>query len=334
MTENTQKKWCVYVHISPSGKRYIGITCRKPNERWKNGKGYIDSPYFYNAIQKYGWDNFSHIILKDNLEEQEAKQMEIDLIAEFDSTNRDKGYNISKGGDGVSGVQRFGEENSFYGKHHSDETKGLLSELRGIPVCQFDLDMKFIKEYRSAKLAENETGIYQSMILGCCHKSFGYKTAGGFVWIFKSDLPNIDFDEYKKWLNHEKMPKRICQYSLNAVFIREFDSIADASNFTGIPASNLSLAVSGKYKQAGGYLWALKGVEHIKPYKKPCCREVCQFSLNMELLNVFESRVTAGNSIGVTPQAIGCACNSKTNISHGYIWKFKDDYEREVANGT
>jgi len=144
----------------------------------------------------------------------------------------------------------------------------------------------------------------------------------------------IDFDEYKKWLNHEKMPKRICQYSLNAVFIREFDSIADASNFTGIPAPNLSLAVSGKYKQAGGYLWALKGVEHIKPYKKPCCREVCQFSLNMELLNVFESRVTAGNSIGVTPQAIGCACNSKTNISHGYIWKFKDDYEREVANGT
>ena len=328
------KKWCVYLHTSPSSKYYVGITSQKPNNRWRNGNGYKQSPYFYNAIKKYGWDNIKHEIIANGLTEDEAKNYEKDMIAKLKSDNSKYGYNITAGGEGTVGVSHYGEENSFYGKHHSDETKDLLSELRGIPVCQFDLDMKFIKEYRSAKLAENETGIYQSMILGCCHKSFGYKTAGGFVWIFKSDLPNIDFDEYKKWLNHEKMPKRICQYSLNAVFIREFDSIADASNFTGIPAPNLSLAVSGKYKQAGGYLWALKGVEHIKPYKKPCCREVCQFSLNMELLNVFESRVTAGNSIGVTPQAIGCACNSKTNISHGYIWKFKDDYEREVANGT
>ena len=34
------RKYTVYKHTSPSGKVYIGITCRKPKYRWNNGKGY------------------------------------------------------------------------------------------------------------------------------------------------------------------------------------------------------------------------------------------------------------------------------------------------------
>ena len=35
-----EKKWTVYIHISPSNKYYVGITSREPELRWKNGKGY------------------------------------------------------------------------------------------------------------------------------------------------------------------------------------------------------------------------------------------------------------------------------------------------------
>lgn len=52
-------RWCVYVHTSPSGKKYVGVTSQYPNARWRNGKGYKSSPAFNNAIQKYGWDNIS-----------------------------------------------------------------------------------------------------------------------------------------------------------------------------------------------------------------------------------------------------------------------------------
>lgn len=55
--------YIVYRHTSPSGKVYIGITSRQPEQRWLNGNGYKDSPKFYNAIKKYGWDNFNHEIL-------------------------------------------------------------------------------------------------------------------------------------------------------------------------------------------------------------------------------------------------------------------------------
>lgn len=57
----------VYMHTLPNGKKYVGITKRNVNERWKNGNGYKNNCRFYNAIRKYGWDNITHEILFDNL---------------------------------------------------------------------------------------------------------------------------------------------------------------------------------------------------------------------------------------------------------------------------
>ena len=76
------KLYTVYKHTSPSGKVYIGITCRKPEYRWNHGRGYkeIDQPLFYRAIKKYGWDNITHEILYSGLQEKDAKNLEISLI--------------------------------------------------------------------------------------------------------------------------------------------------------------------------------------------------------------------------------------------------------------
>lgn len=52
--------YTVYMHITPSGKMYIGITGRNPLKRWgSNGSGYKGQA-FSNAIKKYGWDNMEH----------------------------------------------------------------------------------------------------------------------------------------------------------------------------------------------------------------------------------------------------------------------------------
>ena len=66
------KTFIVYMHINKiNNKKYIGITCQKANERWRNGKGY-KTGRFKKSIDKYGWDNFEHIILFDNLTKDEA----------------------------------------------------------------------------------------------------------------------------------------------------------------------------------------------------------------------------------------------------------------------
>ena len=93
------KIYCVYIHKNKqNGKVYIGQTCQKPERRWSNGYGYKGCPKFYAAIQKYGWDNFEHIIVQEYLTKEEADNLEKELISKYDSTSKEAGYNISIGG--------------------------------------------------------------------------------------------------------------------------------------------------------------------------------------------------------------------------------------------
>jgi group I intron endonuclease len=107
--------YIVYKHTNlHNGKVYIGITSTDVKKRWGNGSGYLKTPVFWNAIQKYGWNSFSHEILFDNLSQEEAEQKEIELIALYKSNHRDFGYNVQNGG-------------STSGKH-SLETRMKISE--------------------------------------------------------------------------------------------------------------------------------------------------------------------------------------------------------------
>lgn len=126
--------YTVYMHVSPNNKRYIGITSQKPEKRWANGKGYKTQSYFYNAIEKYGWDNFQHVIVAKNLDEETAKWLEIELIRGWDSTNKEKGYNVSLGGESWN---------------FSEETKRKMSETRK--------GMRFSNEHKQ-KLSESKKG--------------------------------------------------------------------------------------------------------------------------------------------------------------------------------
>lgn len=93
--------YIVYKHISPSNKVYIGITCRSMEARASvNGHGYRKNEYFYRAIKKYGWDNFTHEILFANLTKSQACKRERELIAEYHSNDFNFGYNITAGGEG------------------------------------------------------------------------------------------------------------------------------------------------------------------------------------------------------------------------------------------
>ena len=80
--------YIVYKHTSPSNKVYIGITSQTPERRWrKDGKGYKTHIYFWNAIKKYGWNNFKHEVLFSGLTKEEAEQKEIELIAYYKSND-------------------------------------------------------------------------------------------------------------------------------------------------------------------------------------------------------------------------------------------------------
>lgn len=131
------KVFMVYKHTSPSGKVYIGITSKtKPEQRWKSGKGYKTQPLFWNAIQKYGWDSFKHEVLFTNLSREDACNMEIELIKQYQSTNLEYGYNVCVGGElsqfGIpcSVEKRSKISKSLQGFKMSEETRNKLSTMR------------------------------------------------------------------------------------------------------------------------------------------------------------------------------------------------------------
>ena len=129
----------VYVHINKNNnKAYVGMTKQNPEYRWgSQGQGYRVQPKFYNAIQKYGWNNFEHLILADNIKsEEEALEIESYYIEIYDSI--ENGYNILP--------------------------KGIVSYPRSKPVFCITTQTK----YNSIKEAAEKTGCLPTAIIENC----------------------------------------------------------------------------------------------------------------------------------------------------------------------
>lgn len=125
--------YCVYIHRNIiNDKRYIGQTSQNPvSRRWGfKGNGYKCNEHFYNAIQKYGWDNFEHIIYQDSLTLEEANEIEEELIIKYDTLNPEHGYNMKHGGSNGAllpeQIERLRLANT--GKVMSEDSKRKLSE--------------------------------------------------------------------------------------------------------------------------------------------------------------------------------------------------------------
>lgn len=143
--QEVNKSFTVYMHISPNNKVYIGITSQTLNGRSRlDGSGYCLNTYFWRAIQKYGWNNFQHIIIGENLSQNEACELEIELIKKYNSTNPDYGYNISLGGD-------LGN----YGRHCSDEVKRKIS-MKNTGRVKSEEERKRISERMKGKKHSSE----------------------------------------------------------------------------------------------------------------------------------------------------------------------------------
>lgn len=197
--------YSVYMHISPYGKRYIGITMRNPLKRWgRNGYNYRFNRHFYNAILKYGWDNFEHIILFTNLSKEEAEEKEIELIKKYNTTDLRFGYNYENGGNSIG---KHSEETkrkiskSHRGMKHTEYTKKKISNSKkgctpwdkGIHLSDDEKFICMLKQkkkpvicietnicYYGVAYAGKMTGIDASSISRCCKGKV--KRAGGYHW--------------------------------------------------------------------------------------------------------------------------------------------------------
>jgi group I intron endonuclease len=238
-----ERNYCVYMHTSPNNKVYIGITGQNPPEkRWANGRGYKNS-YFYNAIQKYGWDNIKHEILYIGLTKEEAEQNEVELIKKYQSDNREFGYNIERGGNSIGKMPQ--------------ETKDKISKAN--MGNQFSLGYKHTEESRmkmseASKKALHPKGIkmpeHVKQILAESHKTEEFRRK-----LSEANLGKKHSDETKKKLSesHKGLgSKKVICIETGVVY----DSIKEASEKNNIKGrGHISACCKGGRMTAGGYHW-------------------------------------------------------------------------------
>ena len=230
--------YTVYKHTNlKNGKIYVGITQQKAEKRWERGHGYQRQPHFRDAIKKYGWDNFKHEILFENLSKEEAIEKEIELIRQYNSNNRKYGYNILSGGE-------------TYKENFKIKKGKEVANSKSVRVIDAKTQ-EVIGIYDSQNQASLILGIKRKGInKNCRGKSKTYK---GYIfeyadYDFIKPLRNIGIGKHK---NHHKS-KVICIEDN-----KKFNSILEAGEYYNIRANNIAccLCKSSKVKSAGGKHW-------------------------------------------------------------------------------
>lgn len=259
---NKQKNYIVYKHTSPSGKVYIGITCRTVEERWgSTGYNYHDSKKFYNAILKYGWDNFTHEIILEEVSESEAKYAEKYLIRWYKIHNIS--YNITDGGEGTQGFShpmpqeaREKIRKANLGKKLSEETKEKLRQANLGKKASEETKEKLRISHLGKKDSE-ETKLKKSL------SAKGKICSEKQLEVLKRTRERPKSEETKEKIRktlQETSPRNIAvlQYDLEGNLIAEYISAAEAGRVLGIDSSSIRKVIKGIQKTCGGYIWKEK----------------------------------------------------------------------------
>ena len=292
------KKWIIYKHENLiNGKVYIGQTCTSIKQRSWNGEGYRECPYFWKAICKYGWDNFSHEIIHDNIKTQdEANELEIYYIEKYKSINREYGYNISLGGNN--------------------------EEYNNIPVYQYSLSGKYINGYSSHIEAENKTGIGRMAIAAA---SRGERmSASGYIWSREKA------DKIESHLFNTKNCK-VYQYDLSGKYIAEYENAYEAGKQFEYYASHRIIQCCNKERNKfKNYQWRYYYSDNIDPIESNNgeSKTVYQYDLNGNYITKYKSCIEAGKNVNVTKTAIASCCRGVCKTVKNFIWSYKyaDNY--------
>lgn len=259
-----ERKFIVYKHISPNGKVYVGVTCLKPIQRWKkDGSGYKRNTHFWGAIQRYGWDNFTHEILAENLTQEQAEKIEIEEIKKNKSTDKNFGYNISSGGCVNFPTEetklKISEANK--GRKWTEEQKQRIAgrdKGRFVPI-EWRIKMSIAQTGRKhsqevkKKISEANKGrIFtqehrKNISKACVGRKISEETKKKISEALLKRGYKIS-DEHKEKLNKINSKPVICLETKNV-----YQSAKEASDILNIPRTSIAANVNKRTKHARGF---------------------------------------------------------------------------------
>ena len=300
-------EWIIYKHTNKTnGKCYIGQTKQTPDRRWRNGLGYTRDncdTHFARAINKYGWNNFFHEVLEDNITTQEdANKRETFWIQFYDAINN--GYNGNLGGD----VRLWSEESK---QKASLSHKGKKFSVRHLTNLREAIKVSAQNPNRNKKISQALSGKKLS-------KSHIQKIA---------DRQKLRTGEKNSFFGHhhtEEQKERYRQLFGKIVICletgKEFASANEAGNILGVDGSNIRSSCRLGIQTKIGKQWFHF---YYRNEPKPVfLHNRIKKVINIETNEIFENLIEAAKSIGKSSKLIGQCCNGKCKTAGGYHWKY------------
>ena len=208
------------------------------------GSGKIVRNY-YNKYGKIEGETFKKEILEFNDSRESNNSREREIIGDLYKTDK-LCLNLRNGGDGGGWEPGMPAWNK--GKHPTKEHLRHQSEAQNKPILQYDLEGNFIKEWKSEKSIDEYYGgkSVNKAVIGKLTSCYGY------MWQKKNGEIIQKIEPYKS-----KRDKNICQYSKEGVFIKKWNSLAEAAKEYNVSTGAIFNAIRkrNRCKYSAGYMW-------------------------------------------------------------------------------
>ena len=203
---NSKKYGFIYITTNNiSGKQYIG------QKKYINGwEDYLGSGLaLNNAIQKYGAENFSRLILEECDSREELNQRDIFWINYYNAVNSKDFYNIAYGGDGGNTTSNYTKEEKFeiYQKANAGKNKGSKNAFAKKVIC-----LNTMEVFDTIEDAGRKYNISPTKISGCCKKKKHYYSAGThsetnerLTWEFYQEGEEYTYTSYIRTYKYKKV---------------------------------------------------------------------------------------------------------------------------------
>lgn len=117
------------------------------------------------------------------------------------------------------------------------------------PVCQYDLQGKFIAEYPSVLAAWQATGVYEAGITHTCNgRQYSCK---GYLWKYKSDTHPV----VSRVITLSKSPISVGQYDEQGNLVKTHRSITAAAKTLGVSYGTMRAKIDRDCGLFAGFIW-------------------------------------------------------------------------------
>lgn len=231
-------------------------------------------------------------------------------------------------------IDYFGGEEKLLDNARRDQVKLSLSEDNGVTLYYWMYDQKVTFSAVSDFLNKRPNDIYDQL------DSFNITPVAEIL----GKVQTFAQTENKRKKEEKKLEKQLSlevirQYSSSGEFLTEFNTIKDASSYSGISMTSIQKCLVGDRKTAGGFFWKREtrdslpqkievneDIQSRKTFENTGLpKPVIQIDAHTgEVIQIHSSIGQAARSVGIHSKGIKDVINGKQRTAGGYSWQFAE----------